>query len=95
MFYKIKISHFIGIAVNAAFSHLLPIIKMCKMFLKSFEFISEDLIHDTAFAYEVMSKLYEYVKGNYQHITKIKYFSDGCVVQQKKLQKFLKPLPPL
>ena len=45
---------------------------------KSFDFISEDLKHDTAFVYEVMSKVSEYVKGNYQHITKIKYFSDGC-----------------
>ena len=38
---------------------------------KSFDFISEDLKHDTAFIYEVMSKVCEYVKGNYQHIKKI------------------------
>ena len=48
---------------------------------KSFDFISEDLKHDTAFVYEVMSKVSEYVKGNYQHITKIKYFSDGCAAR--------------
>ena len=48
---------------------------------KSFDFRSEDLKHDTAFLYEVMSKVCEYVKGNYQHITKIKHFSDGCAVQ--------------
>ena len=48
---------------------------------KSIDFLSEDLKHDTAFVYEVMSKVCEYVKGNYQHITKIKHFSDGCAVQ--------------
>ena len=41
---------------------------------KSFDFISEDLKHDTAFVCEVMSKVCEYVKGNYQRITKLKYF---------------------
>ena len=46
-----------------------------------FDLISEDLKHDTAFVFEVMSKVCEYVKGNYQHLTKIKYFSDGCAVQ--------------
>ena len=48
---------------------------------KSFDFISEDLKYNTAFVYEVLSKVCEYVKGNYQHITKIKYFSNGCAVQ--------------
>ena len=48
---------------------------------KSIDFLSEDLKHDTAFVYEVMSNVCEYVKGNYQHISKIKYFSDGCAVQ--------------
>ena len=41
---------------------------------KPFDFISEDLKHDSAFVYVVMSKVCEYVKGNYQHITKVKYF---------------------
>ena len=31
---------------------------------KSFDFISEDLKHDTAFVYEVMSKVCEYIKWN-------------------------------
>ena len=48
---------------------------------KSFDFISEDLKHDTAFVYEVVNKVCEYVKGNYQHITKMKYFSDGYAFQ--------------
>ena len=50
-------------------------------------FISEDLKHDTAFVYEVMSKVCEYLKRNYQHITKAKYFSDGCAVQYKNYNK--------
>ena len=44
---------------------------------KSFALTSEDLKFDIAFVYEVMSKVCEYVNGNYQHITKVKYFSDG------------------
>ena len=50
---------------------------------KSFSFISEDLKHDTAFVYELMSKVCEYVKGNYTHITNVKYFFDGCTGQYK------------
>ena len=50
---------------------------------KSFGFISEDLKYDTAFEYEVMSKVCEYIKGNYQHVTKVKYFSDGCAAHYK------------
>ena len=56
---------------------------------KSFGFISEDLKHDTAFLYVVMRKVCEYVKGNYQHITKVKYFSDGCAAQYKNYKNFL------
>ena len=56
---------------------------------KSFGFISEDLKHNTTFVYEVMSKVCEYVKGNYMHITKVKYFSDGCAVQYKNYKNFL------
>ena len=56
---------------------------------KSFAFISEDLKHDTAFVYEVMSKDCEYVKENYQHIAKVRYFSDGCAVQYKNYRNFL------
>ena len=56
---------------------------------KSFAFISEDLKHDTAFVYEVMSKDCEYVKENYQHIAKVMYFSDGCAVQYKNYRNFL------
>ena len=41
---------------------------------KSFGFISEDIKHDTAFVYEVINNVCEYVKGNYMHITKVKYF---------------------
>ena len=54
------------------------------------------LRHDTAFVYEVRSKVCQYVKGDYQHITKVKYFSDGYACSPiQKLQKFLKSLPPL
>ena len=56
---------------------------------KAFGFISEDLKHDNAFVYKVMSKVCEYVKGNYQHITKVRYFSDGCVAQYKNYKKVL------
>ena len=56
---------------------------------KSIGFISEDLKHDTAFVYEVMSKVCEYVKGNYMYITIVKYFSDGCAVQYKNRKYFL------
>ena len=41
---------------------------------KSLGFISGDLKHETAFVYEVISKVCEYVKGSYQHITKVKHF---------------------
>ena len=58
---------------------------------KSFAFISENLKHDTAFVYEVMSNVCEYVKGNYQHITKVKYFSDSCAVQYKNYKNLLNP----
>ena len=56
---------------------------------KSIGFISKDLKHDTAFVYEVMSKVCEYVKGNYRYITIVKYFSDGCAVQYKNRKYFL------
>ena len=36
-----------------------------------------------------MSKVCEYVKGNYQRITKLKYFSDGCATQYKNYKNFL------
>ena len=36
-----------------------------------------------------MSKVCEYVKGNYPHITTIKHFSDGCAVQLKNYKNFL------
>ena len=36
-----------------------------------------------------MRKVCEYVKGNYQRITKIKYFSDSCTVQYKNYKYFL------
>ena len=55
---------------------------------KPFDFISEDLKHDTLFVFAVMSKVCEYVKGNYQHITKVKYFSDGCAAQYKNYRNF-------
>ena len=58
---------------------------------KSFGFISEDLKHDIAF--DIVMTLswvkFEYVKGNYMHITVVKYFSDGCVVQYKNYKYFL------
>ena len=50
---------------------------------KLFGFISKDLKHDIAFVYEFMIKVCKYVKGNYQHITKVQYFSNGCVAQHK------------
>ena len=36
-----------------------------------------------------MSKVCEYVKGNYTHITNVKYFFDGCTGQYKNLKNFL------
>ena len=36
-----------------------------------------------------MSKVCEYVKGNYTHITIVKYFSDGCAVWYKNYKYFL------
>ena len=61
---------------------------------KSFGFISEDLKHDTAFVYKVISKVCEYVKWSYQHITKVRHFSNGCAAQHKNYKDFL-TLPPL
>ena len=57
---------------------------------KSFGFISEDLKDDIAF--DIIMTLswvkFEYVKGNYMHITVVKYFSDGCAVQYKNYKYF-------
>ena len=58
---------------------------------KSFGSVSVDLKHDTAFVYEVMIKVCGYVKGIYRHITKVKYFSDGCAIQYKNYTHFLNP----
>ena len=44
LFYKMKISHFIGITVNAALSHPLFIIKKCQMFLKKSHLILDQKI---------------------------------------------------
>ena len=56
---------------------------------KSFGFISEDLKHDTAFVYEVKSKVCECIWGNYLHITKVKHFSDGCAAQYNNYKNSL------
>ena len=56
---------------------------------KSFGFISDDLKHDTAFVYEVTTKVCEYLKKSYQHITKVKHFSDGYAAQYKNYKNFL------
>ena len=90
MFYKTKFSHFTGITANAASTQPPPIIKMCQIsFNRSHLLLSKNFKHDTAFVYEVMSKACEYVKGNYQYITKGKYFSDGCAVQYENYKNFL------
>ena len=56
---------------------------------KLFGLIPEELKHDTAFVYDVISKVCECVKGNYMHIIKVKYFSNGCAVQYKNYKNFL------
>ena len=56
---------------------------------KLFSFISGGLIHDTAFAYEVMSKDCEYVKQNCQHIKKLSIFFDNCTSQYKNYKGFM------
>ena len=51
---------------------------------KSFGFISDDLKHDSAFVYEVISKVCEYVKGSYQQS---KAFSLTAVQTNTKIVK--------
>ena len=50
-------------------------------------FISNDNTDDTAFVYEVQTKMAEYIKDKYPHIEKIHYFSDGCAGQYKNFKK--------
>ena len=56
---------------------------------KWFGFISEDLKPDIAFVCEVMSKVCEYVMGNYMHNTIVNYFSDRCAARCKNYKYFL------
>ena len=70
MFYKMKFSHFIGITANAAFYYDKDISNVLQG--TSFGFILKDFKHGTAFVDEVMSKVREFVKGHYMHITKVK-----------------------
>ena len=42
-----------------------------------------NVLQEKSFVYELMSKVCEYVKGNYTHITNVKYFFDGCTGQYK------------
>ena len=58
---------------------------------KSFAFVSKELKCDTAFVYEFMSNVCEYVKRNCQHI-KLDcpaYFSDSCAVQYNNYKNCL------
>ena len=56
---------------------------------KSLCFLSDDLIHDTSFVFEVQTLFTTYIKKFYPHITKLYYFSDGCVGQYKNYKNFL------
>ena len=90
MFYKMKLSHFIGMTASAAFTQPL-LLQSVSIVLqeKWFGFISEDLKPDIAFVCEVMSKVCEYVMGNYMHITIVNYFSDRCAARCKNYKYFL------
>ena len=52
-------------------------------------FISNDNTHDTAFVYEVQTKMTEYIKDKYPYIEKIHYFSDGCAGQYTNFKNFV------
>ena len=41
-------------------------------------FVSDDLDHDTSFAYELQRKTCNYIKNKLPSVSKVKYFSDGC-----------------
>ena len=45
---------------------------------KSFCFISDDTEHDTCFVYVTQQHINAFLQNEIPHITKIKYFSDGC-----------------
>ncbi len=52
-------------------------------------FISDDLLHDTAFVYKVMSEAIEYCKLHIsKDISHCYYFSDGCAGQYKNCKNF-------
>ena len=68
------------------------IIKMCQISFKRSRLVLYQKIQNMiqhSFVYEVMSKVCEYLKGNYMHISKVKYFSDGCAVKHKNYKTFL------
>lgn len=58
-------------------------------FLKSMCFVSDDLIHDVGFVYEIQRKVVEFVKGRNLNIKSIEYFTDGCAAQYKNCKTFL------
>ena len=54
---------------------------------KSFCFISDDREHDTCFVYVTQQHINAFLQNEIPHITKIKYFSDGCGGQYKNYKK--------
>ncbi|XP_047129865.1 uncharacterized protein LOC124809907 [Hydra vulgaris] len=63
--------------------------KKMKLETSSFCIISDDLNHDVGFINEVMHKTINHIKANIcPTITKIHYFSDGCVGQYKNCKHF-------
>ena len=52
-------------------------------------FISDDLNHDTSFVNCLQQLLAKYISDNFQNITELEYFSDGCAGQYKNFKNFL------
>jgi len=56
---------------------------------KSMCFVSDDLIHDVSFVYEIQRRVVDFVKGQNLTIKSIEYFTDGCAAQYKNCKSFL------
>ena len=56
---------------------------------QSFAFFSDDLNHDSSFAFATQKQLGCYFKTNYSFIQAVEYFSDGCAGQYKNFKTLL------
>ena len=55
----------------------------------SFSVIFDDLNHDAGFVSQVIHQTFDHIKTSlYPSITKIRYFSDGCIGQYKNCKHF-------